>query len=96
MHPVGKAYAESTKNRNRKAPWFPVAKVSAASQTAVGTLFFLFLEKSPKESQSLAIFRRKDKSQGFLGGGGHFWGPKNRCEFSTCVQNVAIAIAGKW
>ena len=46
------------------------------------------LKKSEKESQALAIFRRKDQSQGFLGGGGGGipWGPKTRCNPFTCVR----------
>ena len=39
-----------------------------ASQTAMGAFFLL--EDSQTESQSLAIFHRKEKAQGCLGGGG--------------------------
>ena len=42
-----------------------------------------FPRKKPQDSsQSPAISRRKEKSQGFLGGG-HFqnWGPEQRCDF---------------
>ena len=45
-----------------------------------------FLEKSQKESQLLAIFRHKEKSQGSRGGGeGHFWAQKS-LRFFTCVR----------
>ena len=48
---------------------------------------FIFLEKSQKESQSLATFHRKKKSQGFLGGEGHFWGQKVAAIFSPASEN---------
>ena len=55
----------SSKHRNRKSSRFSVAKVPVASQTAVGTL--ASLEKSQKESPSLAIVHRIQKSQRFGG-----------------------------
>ena len=45
------------------------------------------LEESQKESQSLAILRRKEKLQGFEG---HYLGPKNSCDFDTCIRKSQI------
>ena len=52
-----------------------------------------FLEKSQKESQLLATFHRKDKSQGSLGrGGGALLGPKKSLRiFSPAPKKIAIA-----
>ena len=44
------------------------------------------LESLQKESQLLATFRRIKKLQGSLRGK-HFWGPKNRCDFSPASEN---------
>ena len=42
---------------------------------------FLSKIQIAKESHSLAMFCRKEKSQGFQGRGGHFWGPKTWLRF---------------
>ena len=49
-----------------------------------------FLEKSQKESQSLPLFRRKDKSQGFLEGNDTLWGQKITAIFHL-RHKIAIA-----
>ena len=75
---------ESNKNRNRKSPRFSVANVPVASQTAVGTLF------SPKNCKNnrnrLRFFVAGKHRKSLWGGGGLFWGPRNRCEFFTYVR----------
>ena len=54
-----------------------------------------FLKKSHKKTQSLAIFRRKEKSQGFLGGWRTLLGPKKSQWLFFTWQKIAIAIAEK-
>ena len=77
---------ESTKTRNLKSPRFSVANVPVASQIPVGRFFF---EQSQREPQSLAIFCRKGKSQGFLGA------QQIAAFFAPASQKIATAIAEK-
>ena len=76
---------ESTTNHTRKSPAIFCRNRPCRQPNLSGDAFFL--EKSQKKSQSLAIFYCKEKSQGFLrGGGGHFWGRKLSCDLFSCMR----------
>ena len=72
---------ESTKNRNRKSPRFSVANVPVASQTTVGTFFSSKNRKKNHKRLRLLVARKS-----LWGGKKTLLGPKNRCDFFTCVS----------